>query len=52
MTPEERSEHFHASIVVDTAGLSPRQRERINAMSARLDERARAREERLRGQAS
>ena len=52
MTPEERSEHFRASMVLAPETLSTAERERIAAMTARLDERAGRREDRLRGQAS
>ena len=52
MTPQERSEHFDASIVVDPDSLPALERQHIHGLSARLNERSRAREERLRGQAS
>jgi hypothetical protein len=48
MTPEERHEHFLASIVWDLDSLTPRQRRLLDEQT----ERVLAREERLRGQAS
>jgi hypothetical protein len=51
MTPEQRRAHFYASIVLDPTALRPGVQRRIEEMGAELDERQRAREERLRGQA-
>jgi hypothetical protein len=48
MTPQERREHFRASIVWDLEELDERQR----ALVDRQTQRVLAREERLRGQAS
>ena len=48
MTPQERREHFHASIVWDLEELTERER----ALVDRQSQRVLAREERLRGQAS
>jgi hypothetical protein len=48
MTPQERSEHFRASLVFDLDSLTPRQRELL----AEQDHRVQAREARLRGKAS
>ena len=48
MTPQERHEHFLASIVWDPAEYAPNE----SALVERLDAYSRAREERLRGQAS
>ena len=44
MTPQERSKHFRSSIIVDSETLPAPDREHIAAMSARLSERSRARE--------
>ncbi len=52
MTPQERADHFVASLVLDPAALPVNERDHVEAMSARLNERARLREERLRGEAS
>lgn len=52
LTPQERHEHFQASVVLDPSSLPEREREHVKALSSRLDERTREREERLRGQAS
>jgi hypothetical protein len=52
MTPEERSAHFRASVVLDPSTLSAAQRRRLAEMSAEMNARTLAREERLRGQAS
>jgi hypothetical protein len=52
MTPEQRRAHFYASIVLDPTTLRPGMQRRLEEMGAELDERQRAREERLRGQAS
>jgi hypothetical protein len=51
MTPEQRRAHFYASIVLDPSALRPGLQRRLEEMGAELDERQRAREERLRGQA-
>ncbi len=48
MTPQERHEHFLASIVWDPTDFTSNER----ALVERLDEYTLAREERLRGQAS
>jgi len=48
MTPQERHEHFLASIVWDPADFTSNE----SALVERLDEYTLAREERLRGQAS
>jgi len=48
MTPQQRREHFRASIVLDPAEFRANER----ALVERLDELTREREERLRGQAS
>ena len=52
MTPEQRSEHFRASIVLDPSTLPSDDHDRLAEMTARLNERTRAREAHLRGQAS
>jgi hypothetical protein len=52
LTPEERREHFRASIVLDPNSLPERERDHVKALSARLDARTRERVEPLRGQAS
>ena len=52
MTPQERGEHFRASIVLDPSTLSPAARRSFARLTERLNERAAAREERLRGTAS
>lgn len=52
LTPEDRREHFRASIVLDPNTVPEREREHVKALSARLDARTREREEHLRGQAS
>jgi hypothetical protein len=52
MTPEQRRAHFYASIVLNPSTLRPGMQRRLEEMGAELDERQRAREEQLRGQAS
>jgi hypothetical protein len=52
MTPEQRRAHFYASIVLDPGTLRPEMQKGLEEMGAELDERQRAREDRLRGQAS
>jgi hypothetical protein len=52
MTPEERSAHFRSSIVLDPSTLSAAQQRRLSEMTAEMNVRTLAREERLRGQAS
>lgn len=52
MTPQERGEHFRASIVLDPSTLSPDARRSFARLTETLNERAAAREERLRGTAS
>jgi hypothetical protein len=52
MTPEERSEHFRASIILDPATLPASELHHVTAIGARMDERTRSREDRVRGQAS
>jgi hypothetical protein len=48
MTPQERQEHFRASIVSDLDDLTPRERELLEEQNRRVL----AREARLRGKAS
>jgi hypothetical protein len=48
LTPQERAEHFRASLVLDLDTLTPRQRELL----AEQDRRVQAREARVRGKAS
>ncbi len=48
MTPEQRREHFDASIVLDLDDLTPAQRELLEQQNQRVL----AREARLRGKAS
>ena len=52
MTPEQRSEHFRASIVLDPSTVTAEERDRLAEMTTRLNERTLAREARVRGQAS
>jgi hypothetical protein len=52
MTPEERSAHFRASVVLDPSTLPAAQQQRLAEMAAEMNARTLAREERLRSQAS
>ena len=52
MTPDERSAHFRASVVLDPSTLPAAQQQRLSEMTAEMTARTVAREERLRGQAS
>jgi hypothetical protein len=52
MTPEQRCAHFFASIVLNPSTLRSGMQRRLDEMGVELDERHRAGEERLRGQAS
>jgi hypothetical protein len=52
MTPEDRSAHFRSSIVLDPSTLSAAQQRRLSEMTAEMNARTFAREERLRGQVS
>jgi hypothetical protein len=52
MPPEERSAHFRASVVLDPNTLPAAQQQRLAEMTAEMNARTIAREERLRGQAS
>jgi hypothetical protein len=52
MTPEERSAHFRASVVLDPSVLPAAEQQRLAEMTEQMNARTLAREERLRGQAS
>ena len=52
MTPEERSAYFRSSIGLDPSTLSAAQQHRLSEMTAEMNTRTLAHEERLRGQAS
>ena len=52
MTPQERSDHFRASVVLDPAAMPQADRDRLDQMTAKLNERTRQLEDRLRGRAS
>jgi hypothetical protein len=52
MTPEQRAAHFRACVVLDPSTLSAAQQRRLVQMTAEMNSRTLAREERLRGHAS
>ncbi|HYY12006.1 MAG TPA: hypothetical protein VE781_13795 [Kineosporiaceae bacterium] len=52
MTPQERSQLFDDALVMDLRHLTAAERERVQALQVRLDERSRVREAEARGKAS
>jgi len=52
MTPAERREHFRSCIILDPSTRPARERAHLEKIQQGMNEETRAREERLRGQAS